>query len=58
MTGYKKRLLNSGIKIDDERESLTTLQSGFYHFRDIQFDFLTYLIHKICTLHTIIKLII
>ena len=44
---YKKRLLKSGIKINDERESLTTLQSVLYHFRDIQFDFLTYLIHKI-----------
>tara|TARA_B110000196_G_scaffold213952_1_gene183547 strand:- start:257 stop:988 length:732 start_codon:yes stop_codon:yes gene_type:complete len=44
---YKTRLLNSGIKINNERESLTTLQSVLYHFRDIQFDFLTYLIHKI-----------
>jgi len=44
---YKKRLVNSGIKINDKRESLTTLQSVFYHFRDFWFDFLTYLIHKI-----------
>jgi|ETNmetMinimDraft_32_1059908.scaffolds.fasta_scaffold29281_2 hypothetical protein len=44
---YKRRLLKSGVKINDKRKSLTTLQSVFYHFRDFWFDFLTYLIHKI-----------
>ena len=44
---YKKRLLNSGIKINNKRESLTTMQSVLYHFRDFQFNFLTYLIHKV-----------
>ena len=43
----KRRLLAEGVKINKERQSLTLLQALGYHFRDLQFDLLTYIIHKI-----------
>jgi len=43
----KKRIKNFGIQIDEKRSSLTFMQMLYYHFKNTQFDILTYLIHKI-----------
>jgi len=43
----KKRIKNFGIQIDEKRSSLTFIQMLYYHFKNTQFDILTYLIHKI-----------
>lgn len=41
------QLLNKGVHINKQRESLNLLQTIIYYIRDFQFDVLTYMIHKI-----------
>ena len=43
----RKRIKNFGIQIDEKRSSLNFIQMVYYHFKNTQFDILTFLIHKI-----------
>lgn len=43
----KNKLLKIGVQIEGGRESLSFFQTIVYKFRDMQFDLITYIIHKI-----------
>ena len=43
----KNKLKHMGLSISENRPTLTWYYTLYYKFRDMQFDFLTYLIHKI-----------